>query len=89
MASCHISFFFPLAKKTNAKKAAGLFLCQAATSRELLGSLAAASLNSVTQCTCFPSISRLSLPSGRTFSFFFASCFAAIEQHQHRKISAE
>lgn len=43
MASCHVSsfFFFPLAgKKKDDKKAAGPFLCQAAASRELLGSLA-------------------------------------------------
>lgn len=42
MASCHVSFFFffLLQEKKDDKKAAGPFLCQAAASRELLGSLA-------------------------------------------------
>lgn len=41
MASCHVSFFFfLLQEKKDVKKAAGPFLCQAAASRELLGSLA-------------------------------------------------
>lgn len=69
----HFLFFSSCKEKKNAKKAAGPFLCQAATSRELLGSLAAASLNSVTQCTCFLGISRLSPPSGRTFFRCFFS----------------
>lgn len=70
MASCHISFFFSIAReKKYGKRAAGLFLCQAATSRELLGSLAAASLNSVTPHTRFLAVSRPSPPSGRAFFF--------------------